>query len=89
MQERDYQTLYRLFHFFTACQRPATHSVRGENEVAELSENQLCFTTDGDHLYLCKTCLRFWQECRKMHDRSTWDMAVFLRESRAERQGEG
>jgi hypothetical protein len=33
--------------------------------------------------------LNFWQECQRMRDRSMWDMAVFLRESRTERQSEG
>jgi hypothetical protein len=86
MQENDYQSLYRLFHTFTACNNKATHSIRAENEIAECAEDRLCYTTDGAYLFLCQDCLKFWQECRRMRDRSTWEMAVFLRESRAERQ---
>jgi hypothetical protein len=86
MQENDYQLLYRLFHAFTGCYSKATHSISAENEVAECGEDRVCYTTDGAYLFLCADCLQFWQECRRMRDRSTWQMAVFLRESRAERQ---
>lgn len=89
MQENDYQALYRLFHAFTACGNKATHSLRGESDVAECAEHRLCYTANGTYLYLCQECLKFWQECRRMRDRSMWEMAVFLRESRSERQGEG
>ena len=88
MQERDYQTLYRLFHSFTGCNNKATHSLRGESEVSECTEHRLCYTTNGSHLFLCQSCLTFWQECRRTRDRSMWDTAVFLRQSRTERQGE-
>jgi len=88
MQERDYQTFYRLFHSFTACQNQAACSIRGESEISDCSEPRFCYTTDGDSLFLCRECLKFWQECRRMRDRSIWEMAVFLRESRSERQGE-
>ena len=88
MQERDYQSLYRLFHAFTACVNKATRCLRGESEVSDCTGDHLCYTTDGTRLFLCQTCLEFWEECRRMQDRSMWEMAVFLRESRSERQGE-
>ena len=88
MQERDYQTLYRLFHSFTGCNNKATHSLRGESEVSECAEHRLCYTTNGSRLFLCQSCLNFWQECRRMRDRSMWDTAVFLRQSRTERKAE-
>ena len=89
MQENDYQALYRMFHAFTACDNKATHSVWSDNDVGPCPQNRLCYTSDGAYLFLCQECLTFWQECRRMRDRSMWEMAVFLREARADRQGEG
>ena len=89
MKESDYQALYRLFHAFTSCGKPGTHCVRGDNEVALATEDRACFSSDGRSLFLCERCLKFWQECRRVHDRSLWDTAVFLRRSRSDRQGEG
>jgi hypothetical protein len=88
MLESEYQALYRLFHAFTACSNKATRSVSGNNEVAECPENRFCYTTDGANLFLCEDCLKFWHECRRVGDRSMWQMAVFLRESRVDRQSE-
>lgn len=88
MKENDYQTLYRLFHAFTACAKKATHRVSGENDVALTTDDRGCYTADGQSLFLCESCLEFWQECRRLRDRSTWETAVFLRRSRVEREYE-
>jgi len=88
MRETDYQALYRLFHAFTACGKKATQCVSSDNDVAPCETDQDCFSTDGTELYLCAECLEFWHLCRRMQDRSTWEMAVFLRRSRVEREYE-
>jgi hypothetical protein len=87
MKETDYQTLYRLFQAFTRCENAATHQVSGDNDVAVCDAVHACFTADRTSLFLCASCLEFWQAARRMRDRSIWEMAVFLRQSRREREG--
>lgn len=85
MKESDYQAQYRAFHAFTACEKKATHCVRGDQDVSACVAEQACFTTDGTNLFLCDDCLKFWRDCRRTDDRSTWETAVFLRRARMER----
>lgn len=86
MLESDYQALYRLFKAFTSCSAITSHCVRGDSDVAPCPGEHRCYSADGGTLYLCESCLAFWQACRRIRDRSMWEMAAFLRESRAARE---
>jgi hypothetical protein len=86
MSEADYQARYRQFHAFTNCEAHATYRITNDTDIAKVSKGLPCYSTDGLSLFLCEDCLTFWKECRRTGDRTSWDIAVFLRTSRKGRR---
>jgi hypothetical protein len=85
MNEAEYQARYRQFHAFTNCEARAAYRVTDDADVAKVSEGASCYSTDGVSLFLCAECLKFWKDCRRTDDITSWEMAVFLRTSRKDR----
>ena len=78
MNRPDYQSSYLRFRAFVQCAgRLATHSV-DEYHVSPTPTDQPCYTQNGANLALCASCLRFWRECIKHDDQTTWQLAVYL-----------
>jgi len=85
MNEAEYQARYRQFHAFTNCLAQATHRITDDTDIAKVSNGLPCYSTDGFSLFLCEGCLKFWKDCRRTDDITSWEMAVFLRTSRKDR----
>lgn len=61
MLESDYQAPYRLCKAFTSCSAIASRCVPGDSDVAPCPGEHRCSSADGGNLYLCESCLAFWQ----------------------------
>lgn len=68
--------------FLTCAGREATRYLTSTREVLPAVGGKLCGSRENSSLFLCDSCLRYWNECDKNQLQSLWEFAWELRKSR-------
>jgi len=86
MNEAEYQERYRQFHAFINCKAQATYRITDDSDIAMVSNGLPCLFDGWLQPVPCENCLKFWKDYRRTDDRTSCEIAVFLRTSRKGRR---